>query len=488
MVVGGENHEADSVIYLPEIEHLILPRERLERVEAWGMSTASASYVYRPTNVEGIVEALGVARKLNLNVAIKGAGNSYGDAFQCSEGIVIDLTRMNRILEFDPVTGIIRCEAGVTIGDLWRYVIEDGWWPAVVSGTSKVTLGGALSANIHGKNNFKAGPLGEHVLSFDFLLPSGQLVHCTPNDDLFYAAIGGLGLLGAFTAIEIQLKKVHSGNLKVEAFACADWQNTFQVFRENESSDYLVAWIDGFAEKRESGRSLVHVADYLPEGADPHPEVTLNERAQALSDTVCGWIPKSKLHRLMSPFVTRLGMKMTNRMKVRAARREDGTKSLVRLAEFNFLLDSVPNWKLAYKPASLIQFQLFVPKEHAPAVFDDVTAYARDRGHPPYLSVMKRHRPDRFLLSHSVDGYSLALDFPVTRKNREDLWALTSELDQKVLAAGGRFYFVKDSTMSRSTAEAFLGLSLTRFLDIKAELDPEGLIQTSLSRRVFGES
>jgi len=451
------------------------------------MSTASASYVYRPVTAEGIVDAFEIARKLRLNVAIKGAGNSYGDAFQCPEGVVVDLSRMNRILEFDPATGIIKCEPGVTIDALWRYVIEDGWWPPVVSGTSKVTLGGALAANIHGKNNFNSGPIGEHVLSFEFLFPNAQVVHCTPNDDLFYAAIGGFGLLGVFTAIEIQLKKVFSGDLRVEAFACADWQETFSVFRENGSRDYLVAWIDAFAEKGKAGRSLVHAADYLQSGSDPHPEETLNVKAQELSDTVCGWIPKSKVHRLMSPFVTRFGMKLTNCLKFRRAGREDGKKLLVPLAEFSFLLDSVPNWKFAYKPAALIQYQSFVPKENASAVFDDVTAYARDRGHPPYLAVMKRHRPDRFLLSHSVDGYSLALDFPVTRKNREDLWAMASQLDQKVLAAGGRFYFAKDSTMTRSTAEAFLGLSLTRFLDIKGELDPDGLIQTSLSRRVFGD-
>jgi len=394
---------------------------------------------------------------------------------------------MNRILRYDPVAGIIVCEPGVTIADLWRHVIEDGWWPPVVSGTSRVTLGGALSANIHGKNNYKSGPIGEHVLSFDFLVPNGQVIHCTSGDDLFYAAIGGFGLLGAFTSIELQLKRVFSGNVKVEAFACANWEQVFQKFQENESRDYLVAWVDAFAENARAGRGLVHSADYLTEGTDPHPGETLNEKAQEPSDTLLGWFPKSKLHRLMSPFVTRWGMKITNRLKYRAARREDGKITLVSLAEFSFLLDSVPDWKFAYKPGALIQYQLFVPKERAQAVFDDVTSYARDRGHPPYLAVMKRHRPDRFLLSHSVDGYSLALDFPVTRKNREDLWALASELDQKVLAAGGRFYFAKDSTMAPATAETFLGLSLTRFRDIKAELDPESLIQTSLSRRILGD-
>jgi FAD/FMN-containing dehydrogenase len=189
----------------------------------------------------------------------------------------------------------------------------------------------------------------------------------------------------------------------------------------------------------------------------------------------------------MSPFVSRKGMRFTNAMKYRAARRESGKKTLQRFAEFNFLLDSVPGWKLAYRPGALIQYQLFVPKLSAREVFDDVTAYARDRGHPPYLAVMKRHRPDRFLLSHSVDGFSLALDFPVTERNREDLWSLTGELDRKVLAAGGRFYFAKDSTMTSGTAETYLGESLEKFLEIKRKLDPRGVFQTRLSRRIFGE-
>lgn len=466
---------------------MILPGERLERVEAWGMSSSSAAYVYRPATLNGIVDALNEARRLQASCAIKGAGNSYGDAFQSPEGVVLDLTRMNRILAYDPVSGIIKFEPGVTIDALWRYVIEDGWWPPVVSGTSRVTLGGALAANIHGKNNFKYGPIGEHVLSFDFLSPDGSVIHATPKDDLFYAAIGSFGLLGVFTAIEIQLKRVYSGELRVEAISCDNWDQTFRVFQESEDRDYVVGWIDAFAERDRAGRGLIHFADYLHEGEDPHPEESLRVSAQEMPACVIGGVPKAKLHKFMSPLANPAGMRLTNRMKYRSGRREDGTISLSSLVEFNFLLDSVPNWKFVYKPGGLIQYQIFVPKDNAQAVFQEVTSYARDRRHPPYLAVMKRHRPDRFLLSHAVDGYSLALDFPVTEKNREDLWALAAELDRKVLAAQGRFYFAKDSTMSPATAESYLGLSLTRFLDIKRELDPEGLLQSSLSRRVFGE-
>ncbi|MEO7454371.1 MAG: FAD-binding oxidoreductase [Fimbriimonadales bacterium] len=464
-----------------------LPRARLERVEAWGMSTWSTSYVFRPVDKQGILEAIDEAGRTGLKIALKGGGNSYGDAFQSPEGVVIDLSRMTRILSYDRQTGVIRCEPGVTIEALWEHVIGDGWWPPVVSGTSKVTLGGALAANIHGKNNFHAGPIGEHVRSFRLLKVDGTSVECNQDDDLFYAVIGGFGLLGVITEIELQLKRIHSGKLRVEAFASGNWDETIRIFAEQENHDYLVAWIDGFAQGQCAGRGLIHAADYLDEGEDPHPEETLSVRAQELPDTAMGWIPKSKMHSLMSPFVSRFGMRFTNALKFRSAKKEHGKVILQRFAEFNFLLDSVPNWKFAYKPGALIQYQAFIPKENAQITLADITEYARDRKHPPFLAVMKRHRPDKFLLSHAVDGYSLALDFPVGRRNREDLWALTAELDRLVLAAGGRFYFAKDSTMRQTTADAYLGEAVQRFMDIKRQLDPENLLQTSLSRRIFGD-
>lgn len=450
------------------------------------MSSASVAYVYRPVNTAEVVEAWDEARRLGLSVALKGTGNSYGDAFQSPEGVVVDFSRMKRILDYDPARGVIRCEPGVTIDALWKYVIGDGWWPPVVSGTSKVTLGGALAANIHGKNNLKAGPIGEHVLSFDLLTPDGANRRHDASSDVFRAAIGGFGLLGAFTAIELQLKRVYSGKIKVRATSVANWSEAFLEFEMQRDSDYVVGWIDGFASGEKAGRGLIHAATNLAEGEDPHPEESLSVAAQSLPDTV-GWIPKSRLHRLMSPLANRVGMRVTNALKHRAGRREHGRVAHQTHASFNFLLDSVPNWKLAYKPGGLIQYQCFVPEARAREAFDDLTSYARDRGHPPFLAVMKRHRRDAFLLTHSVDGFSLALDFPVTHGNRDDLWAMAHEMDAKVLGAGGRFYFAKDATLTRRTSLEFLGEGYEHFRRIKMALDPENLLQSALSKRVFGD-
>jgi decaprenylphospho-beta-D-ribofuranose 2-oxidase len=467
-----------------------LPRNRLERVEAWGMSSASMGYVFRPTQIGEIEEAFQWARRARRYVTLKGAGNSYGDAFQCREGVVIDLSRMNRILNWDPVTGIILCEPGVTIEQLWRYVLEDGWWPPVVSGTAKVTLGGAVSANIHGKNNFRAGPLGEHVRSFDLLTPEGRLFHCTPqqHSELFYTAIGGFGLLGVILNIELQLHRVWSGYLKVTAVRTQNWHETFEAFREWEPlADYLVGWIDGFASGSKAGRGLIHGARYLAEGEDPHPEESLKPERQQLPDTFCGILARSQMHRLMKPLVRDLGVRIVNSAKFWLAKREHGHSYLQPLVSFNFLLDSIPNWKLAYKPRALIQYQCFIPKESAPACFERLISLCQERGHPPYLVVMKRHRKDAFLLSHAVDGYSLAMDFPMSFKTQESLLRTCQAMDDIVLENNGRFYFAKDALLHSKTARQFLTEEvITRFLQIKARLDPEALLQSELSKRILG--
>ena len=244
----------------------ILPRERMENVEAWGMNTASLAYVYRPTTLDGIREAFEAARRSGRTVGLRGAGRSYGDASLNGENVVLDLTRMNRVLNWNPQTGVIEIEPGVTLRQLWQYAIEDGWWPPVVSGTMFVTLGGAAGMNFHGKNNYKMGPIGDHILEFDLMLPSGEIRTCSrsENRDLFFAAIGGFGMLGCFTRLTLKMKKVESGQLSVLAYATQNFAEIIEKFEERRhTADYLVGWIDCFAAGKAIGRGQVHEARYL---------------------------------------------------------------------------------------------------------------------------------------------------------------------------------------------------------------------------------
>lgn len=466
-----------------------MPTDRLERVWAWGMASSAMGYVYRPTTVEGIREVFALARERALCIGMRGAGRSYGDASLSAEHISLDLTRMTRILDWNPQTGLITVEPGVSIRQIWQYTIEDGWWPPVVSGTMFPTLGGAAAMNIHGKNNFKVGPIGSHIRQFEILLPTGELKACSreENSDLFHAAIGGFGMLGCFTSLTLQLKKVYSGLLNVTPVSVGNFTEMFRVFEERmEMADYLVGWVDCFGKGEGLGRGLIHQANYLRAGEDPQPAQTLRVENQELPDTFLGIFPKSIMWMLMKPFANNLGMKTVNFAKYHLSKRHSGHSIRQSHAGFAFLLDYVPNWKWAYKPGGLIQYQSFIPAAHAEEVFRAQLTLAQERGLVPYLGVFKRHRTDPFLMTHAVDGYSLALDFKVTAKNRQRLWNLAADMDKLVVAAGGRFYFAKDSTLRPESLTQYLQEErVQKFLALKRQCDPDNLLQTNLYRRLF---
>ena len=466
------------------------PADRLARLENFGHSIASSAYLYRPTNQEQVFELFEMSRKREFKVALRGASRSYGDAALNAGGVVIDFRRMNRILHWDPEAGVIQVEPGVTIQQLWQYILEDGWWPPVVPGTMHPTIGGCLAMNVHGKNNYRAGTLGEHVLEFRASLPSGEEVTCSPdqNSDLFYAMIGGLGVLGVFTSITLQMKRVYSGDLWVGAWAAANLAEMITDIESRKSTrDYIVGWLDTTAGGSAIGRGQLHDADYLSPEEDPHPAKTLNLEYQNLPDTIMGLLPKSVTWKLMRPFMNNLGARGVNTGKFWASRTIGNHKRFRQsFAAFNFLLDYVPNWERSYGSGGMIQYQCFVPKETAQDVFHELLRISHKHRLPSYLGVLKRHRPDPFLLSHAVDGYSLALDFRVTRGNRQEIDRMAAEFSEVVLQGQGRFYFAKDSTLTADMVRRFLGeATLKEFQDLKTRCDPEGLLESDLYRRCF---
>lgn len=468
----------------------VLPVDRLEPLKGWGGAVGSSAYVFRPSTEAQLQDAFRLARETKRQVTLRGAGRSYGDASLGRENIVIDLTRMNRILEWDPASGIITCEPGVTIEQLWRYVIEDGYWPPVVPGTMFVTLGGALGMNIHGKNNFKAGPIGDHVVAFDFLAASGEALRVerdvTPL--LHKELIGSFGLLGCFTRITLKMKRVYSGDLDVKVFTCDNFRELFTVYDDRiPESDYLVGWIDAFADGAELGRSVVHQANYLADGIDPRPAQSLRVSHQDLPQSILGFFPKSVVWIFLRPFTNAFGMKFVNWAKFWSSKVSPKKEMRQAHAAFAFLLDYVPDWKKSYGKEGLIQYQSFIPKESAEEAFRKQLRLCQTEELEPLLAVFKRHRPDGYLLTHAVDGYSLALDFKVTKRNRTKLWALTEKLNSIVLSAGGRFYMAKDATLTPEAFRQYLGEeTLSKFQELKRRFDPDSLLESEQSRRLFG--
>jgi FAD/FMN-containing dehydrogenase len=321
------------------------------------------------------------------------------------------------------------------------------------------------------------------VLEFTALLPTGAEVSCSPqkNADLFYSMISGLGMLGIFTSITMQMKKMHSGLLEVEAWPTASLADHLESLeRGAPDHDYIVGWLDTIT----IGHGQIHAARYLHEGEDPGAPQNMQLAHQHLPDRLFGVMPKSLLHYFMVPFFNNPGVWAVNTGKYLASLRRHTFRESH--AAFHFLLDYIPLWERSYGSGGLIQHQSFLPKETALAAWMEMLVLARKRGLPSYLGVTKRHRPDRFLLTHAVDGFSVALDFKVTDRNRAPMAAMLQEFDRIVLDHGGRFYFAKNSETTRETTSRFLGEeTVTKFRKLKERCDPDGLLESDLYRRIL---
>ena len=293
-----------------------------------------------------------------------------------------------------------------------------------------------------------------------------------------------LGLLGAVTRVKLQLKHVDSGELRVRPIVTRTLGHMFDTFVEQiPHSDYLVGWVDCFATGPALGRGLVHQANHLTPAEDPGGAGTLAVSAQELPTSIMG-VPKSLLWVLMRPFTNDAGVRFVNRVKLALPEPvgKDGTYRDTH-AGFAFLLDYVPNWRLSYGDEGFIQVQLFVPDASARDAFAEALRLCQRRGMVSYLGVFKRHRADDYLLSHGLDGWSLALDFKVPRDARR-LWDTAADLTRLVLEAGGTYYPAKDQVVDAASFARSLGERLERFRNLKQRLDPGRLFANDQARRL----
>lgn len=459
----------------------------LRVLDGFGGAVRAACRFAQPSSVDEVADLLALARKQRMTVAFRGAGRSYGDAALNATGLVVDLSRLTRVFNWNPRAGVIETEPGLTIEGLWRRTLADGYWPSVVPGTMHPTLGGCIAMNVHGKNNFRVGPFGDHVREIDLLTMAGDLVTCGPDrsPEIFDAAIGGMGLLGAITRVVLELSPVETGVLDVQPFQASSLDAMLDTFEQHlPASDYLVGWVDCLARGPSLGRGVIHRANYVAARDVPDPAESLTIESQGLPKSIFG-VPKSQLWRAMQFAMSPTGMRLVNAVKYRSARREHGRRYRQSHVAFAFLLDYVPDWRRAYGRAGFIQYQAFLPQATVRETLAGLLTLCLDRGMPSYLGVLKRHRPDRFVLSHALDGWSFAMDFPVSPHGREKLWALAHEMTERVIAAGGRFYFAKDAVLRPADVTRAYGTErLDRFLALKAKLDPDDLLQTDLWRRV----
>jgi decaprenylphospho-beta-D-ribofuranose 2-oxidase len=418
----------------------------LELLQGWGMVSSGRSWVYRPRSVEECAEALLDGERRGLSIAHRGAGQSYGDAALNDDGAVVELARLDHILEFDPDRGLVRAQAGVTIRQLWEHVLPHGWWPPVVPGTMAPTVGGCVAMNVHGKNAARVGTIGHHVVALTLLGPGGAVTQLSADRDpaRLKTVIGAQGLNGTILDATLRLTRVHSGYLEVRPVPVRSLEEALAELETGvPASDYAVGWLDALPRGSALGRGLLHFARYLP--ADHRLSgAGLDVASQRLPARIAGVFPNDQVWRLLRLVTNDPGVRVVNVGRYVTGRlsRRPFTQSH---AAFHFLLDYVPGWKRAYGPHGLLQYQFFVSGDAALHAFRAALLAQRRHGVTSYLAVVKRHRADDFAGSYSVDGFSLALDFPVRPRRLDRLLALCRDFDAIQGEVGGRIYAAKDA-------------------------------------------
>jgi len=408
-------------------------------------------------------------------VIARGLGRSYNNAAQNDGGLVLSMAEMTDVLSFDQASGVVTCEAGVSLEQLMVRLLPAGWFVPVSPGTRQVTVGGAIAADVHGKNHHSAGSFARHVLSFDLLTADGDVRTVTPESDadLFWGTAGGMGLTGIILRATIAMKPVETSRLIVDTVRTANIDDTMAYLASTDKDyDYTVAWTDCLAGRGSLGRSVITSGDFATIG-----EVRYRNRARPLEFKPSALVGAPPV--VPSGLINARTVALLNEAWFRRAPRRR-TGEIQTIGRFFHPLDGIRNWNRVYGPAGFRQYQYVVPFGAEDVVRRSLERISALRA-PSFVTVLKRFgEGDQGMLSFPMPGWTLALDFP---SRTPWLSQLLGELDELVLEAGGRLYLAKDS---RIPAE-LMPRMYPRYEDfrrLRAEIDPAGIFSSDLSVRL----
>ncbi|MFC2947532.1 FAD-binding protein [Virgibacillus sediminis] len=451
---------------------MITVKPKKKQLAGWGNYPKESCYIYRP---ETLGELKGLIKDADVDSQIAyGLGRSYGDTALNKDSGVIGTDRLNHFLEFDEEKQTLTCEAGVSLADVIDVFLPRGYFPGVTPGTTYVTIGGAIANDVHGKNHHSDGSFSEYVLSFDLMIADGSIVTCsrTENEELFWATIGGIGLTGIILKATIQLIPVESSYIKATYEKARNLDDAFEKFIENDANfKYSVAWIDCLSTGDSLGRSVLMRGDHAradelpakikkPLGSPDKPGLKMPVNAPGIALNYWSISAFNQLY--YSSY-------------------KDETK-IVDAASFFHPLDSIEDWNKLYGKKGFVQYQAVFPKDREPKkglrkVLERLTEEKRSS----FLAVLKSSGAQNAgMLSFPMEGYTLALDIPI---KDDGLFPFLKELDEIVLAHGGRVYLAKDAVLDADTFREMYP-RWEEFLRVKQQVDPDGRFASSMSRRL----
>ena len=426
---------------------------------SWGRLTASPHITVSFSNPSSVANQLMNSQYPGIAY---GMGRSYGDVGLNPHGALWLTRGLNHFNSFDEQTGRLSCEAGVLLSDIQRLTVPRGWMLAVTPGTQLITVGGAVANDVHGKNHLEYGCFGDHIRALTLIRTDGQIIHCGPhsNADWFAATVGGLGLTGVITQVELQLKPIAGPWLETQTIPFEHLDDFFKLTASSEVEwEHTVSWLDCLSK----GRGLFM-------------------RARPAAEGKRGELPSSKV--LSMPFtppfslVNRLSLKPFN-LAYYHLHKLKPQHSICHYEPFSYPLDKLQNWNRMYGPKGFFQYQCVVATEQGQDAIAEMLSQITRMGSGSFLAVLKSfsNRQSTGMMSFAKPGVTLALDFP---NHGVETHRLFARLDAIVAEADGRLYCAKDARMPRSLFES-------GYPNLNAFLNYRDLgISSGLSRRLIG--
>ncbi len=406
------------------------------KLSGWGRYPVHHARMETPRD-EAALRAL-VTEKTQM--IARGNGRAYGDS-AINPSATIDMRGMNRMLAFDTESGQLTVEAGVILGDIIAAFLPRGWFPMVTPGTKFVSVGGAIAADVHGKNHHKEGSFRNSVDWVEVMGADGKVTRCSPkkNAALFDYTLGGMGLTGVILRAALRLRPVETAWIQQTTLPAISLKAAMAAFENAQDATYSVAWIDCLATGEELGRSLVMLGEHA----------RLDDLPKAAQRTPFA-IPKKTKRKVPLDFpgfvLNKFSLKAFNSAYYKAGQKKKGT-TLIDWDSYFYPLDAILDWNRIYGRRGFAQFQCVLPLDTSEAGLSRLLETIAATGSGSFLAVLKRFGAQESAFSFPMEGYTLALDFPISPKTH----ALLERLDAITLEHGGRFYLAKDSRMSADT-------------------------------------
>lgn len=460
-------------------------------------SLQARSLVARPESEAACRESLMFCRQHGLSVCARGGGFSYGDIILNDRNLLLDTSKMCRILEFDESRGLMTVEPGVRIVDIFRTVLHRGFTLAASPSASTVTVAGAIAANVNGKDGWRMGNFGDQVVNLKLMVASGEVLHLDRNADtgLFRAVVGSMGLLGIIVQATLQLRKIPSPYLEISRTPVQNVGELLEYLERVEAdSDFAVVWLDTCARGPRLGRAVVHATKWIERESGP------DELQVQVAASLGRLEARLRQARVLTP-VTELivaallqfqkpSIRLFNELYFfwcRLRRRLKSADNVESILRYNFDASfMIPSATAVCGPLGYT-IQLTFPRSDARGAITEFIRLCQDSPCLPAKLIMRVHRRDDYLISFSEDGYSLNFELHPKKRHEKRMRRFVDDLFECVIRYGGKVHLAKDHVLRRGQFQRIFP-EYRRFLQIKRRLDPDELFQSDMYRRLIRDA